>query len=142
MHCKEPEPYVITCTDGIIPYSETGGFNKTFRFKDDAPEKMKERSAVIQSQIEFDSYLDPTSFGNSPQIDFDSKTLLVGRRYNGQQPFVVSQEVTSDCGKKMIEYRVKLKSGSATVTGTAYYYAVIPKISDDTKVQFNVSLEL
>ncbi|MCE6993196.1 hypothetical protein [Dyadobacter sp. CY323] len=137
--CSEPKPYVVKCIDGIVPYEEAGGTIKSFSINNDDM-NLNERAIVIQSQIEYNSYLVSSSFGNSPQIDFRSKTLLVGRLHTVYSTGLLRQEIVSHCEKKIIDYNIELYKKADAGKGNTNYYAVIPKISEDTKVNFNVTI--
>ncbi|WAC14614.1 hypothetical protein [Dyadobacter pollutisoli] len=137
--CKEETPYVITCSDGAVPIEQfSGRFTSVFRFKNDI-DSLKQRKFVIRNEIEWRSYIEGSSFGGLPELDFERKTIILGRKFHSTNSPLVEQNIVSNCESKELTYHVTMKEGNEAVNGNTYYYAIIPKISDDTKVNVVVT---
>ena len=132
---EEDAPYIITCSDGIVPIENfPGNFEDAFKFRNDI-DSMEQRKFVIQSDTEWESYVTSIYGTGLPSVDFSKKTVIIGRLYHSIKSSITKQEIVSDCGKKEIYYKISLLEGSAADTGNAYFYAIIPKISEDTRVK-------
>lgn len=135
--CKE-DPYVITCKDGRVEYEELkdGEIVYFVNVKEDA--KFIQR--VIQSQSELEQSINLSNV--HIKVDFREKTLLAGRVYSSQRANLVRQEVISDCKDENITYTITLKYHEyLPESGYTKFFAVIPKISDKTKVQVIINYE-
>ncbi|CAG5074657.1 hypothetical protein DYBT9623_05344 [Dyadobacter sp. CECT 9623] len=135
--CKE-DPYVITCKDGLVEYQELmNGELVSFMNVKDA-DKVIQR--VIRSRSELEQSLDLSRV--NARIDFKEKTLLAGRIYSSQRANLIRQEVTSDCKREEITYSITLKYHQyLPESGYTKFFAIIPKISDKTKVKLIINYE-
>jgi hypothetical protein len=137
--CEEETPYIITCSDGAVPIEQFPATRAArFSFKNDI-ESLKQRKFVIQNEIEWRSYIEGNSFGGLPEVDFKRKTVILGRKYNSTNCALVKQNIVSDCEAKELTYHVVMKEGNAAISGTTYFYAIVPKIAEDTKVNVIVT---
>jgi hypothetical protein len=135
--CKE-DPYVITCKDGLVEYQELkNGELVSFMNVKDA-DKFIQR--VIRSRSELEQSIDFSRV--NAKIDFKEKTLLAGRIYSGQRTILVRQELTSDCKREEITYRITLKYHQyLPESGFTKFFAIIPKISEKTKIKYIIDYE-
>ena len=92
---------------------------------------------VIQSQAEYENYV--TCIVALPAIDFSEKTLLAGRMKTPEEDKIIKQSVTVDCNGIYL-YSVEIGGGIAAHPISVYYHALIPKISADAKVEFDIKL--
>ena len=76
--------------------------------------------------------------GTLPDIDFSRHTLLAGRYVASQMDWVERQRVYQDC-KGDVVFQVRLKQGGYMAATDVFYFAVIPRISSQTEVTFDVS---
>lgn len=133
--CKEEPPYIIICKDGPIEYIEFTKEPEAIPFlntkSDDSNEQL-----VIQSQSELERLINTKT--RPTKIDFRTQTLLAGRKYAITQAVVITQEIISDCKNTKIDYKISLKYTYLS-DGVAQYFAIIPKISEKTKVSFIVN---
>jgi len=129
--CKEEDPYIITCKDGPVEFQEPKdvglfGFNNVKEY-----DKFIKR--VIQSQLDLERYINLMRV--TPKINFKEKTLLAGLVYSSQQANLIRQEVTSNCTRNEITYRITLQYHQfLPQSGYTQFFAIIPKISDKTRV--------
>jgi hypothetical protein len=135
--CKD-DPYIITCKDGPVEYQEikNGELVSFMNVKDD--DKFIQR--VIRSRSELEQSIDLSRVNT--KIDFKEKTLLAGRIYSLQLANFVRQQVTSDCKREEITYRITLKYHQyLPEAGYTKFFAIIPEISDKTQVKFIIDYE-
>lgn len=71
-------------------------------------------------------------------IDFTRETLLAGRFNAKSGDGVIMRTVTRDCEKDVLLFRIQLKHGGAAAFTRVSYFAVVPRISESTKVNFEV----
>lgn len=90
---------------------------------------------IIRSQADYEKYVLCTN--SLPAIDFSQKTLLAGRTIAPYTDLIESQRVYKLCDGK-VTFEVKLNRGGYAAVTDVYYFAIIPKISDDTNVNFTV----
>lgn len=89
---------------------------------------------VIQNEEDYKSLV-----GNLfTTIDFTKETLLAGRFNAKSGDGVIKRIVTRDCEKSEVLFRIQLKHGSAAAFTRVSYFAVVPRISEGTKVNFQV----
>nr|WP_295928254.1 hypothetical protein [uncultured Dyadobacter sp.] len=131
--CKEDDEYLITCTDGQVSYQLlNGSLNPGARLKEfDREDSMIVR--VIQTEDEL--------FGNlqisflKTKIDFKRETLLVGVVRTHSLAQVVEQQVESKCASGEIILRTVVGIGGLSVADNVHIFAIVPKISPDTRVR-------
>jgi len=136
--CKEEDPYIITCKDGPVGFQEPKDMD-LFSFMN-VKEDDKFIKRVIQSQIELERYVDLTRI--TPKINFKEKTFLAGRVYSSQLANLIRQEITSNCNRNEITYRITLQYHQfLPESGYTQFFATIPKISDKTRVNVIIDYE-
>lgn len=91
---------------------------------------------VIQSQAEYEKYVLCESA--LPAIDFSKKALLAGRYIAAHMDWVENQRVYQDCNGKLV-FEVRLEKGGYTAVTEVFYFAGIPKVSNQTEVTFDIS---
>ncbi len=91
---------------------------------------------VIQTQTDYEKYFGCS--GTLPIIDFAKKTLLAGRYIETSACFVFDQSVYKDCRQNYF-FNVQLSAGSSQAFAKIPYFAIIPKISNKSKVTVNVT---
>lgn len=91
---------------------------------------------VIRSQADYKKY--GLCEGALPDIDFSRKTLLAGSFVAPYMDWVEQQRVYRDCEGDVV-FEVRLKRGGYTAVTEVFYFAVIPRISRQTEVAFDVS---
>lgn len=97
---------------------------------------------VINNQMEFESRFECRLGYELPDIDFSNKTLLAGSQLvGGICASILDQQVTKYANMKLIEYKINVKQGGFAEIGSAYYHALIPKISSDYNVKIEVNIE-
>src|SRR5690606_29842167 len=75
---------------------------------------------------------------NELNVDFSKYTLLIGKaRLPAVQGSLIDQNVEKGADGKY-NYNVEIMNGGYTAIGQFKFGVVIPKVPDDTKVQFNV----
>jgi hypothetical protein len=131
--CKEEEPYVITCMDGPVTF-------ELLRNQLNPPERLQHlndkdtiTTLIIQAEEQYYNYLNRGE--GLPAINFKEKTLLAGRVFSGLVAPIVKQTVDSDCMAKTVTLTLTMKYASTPIAGFTHYYAIVPKISDDTKLK-------
>jgi hypothetical protein len=93
-------------------------------------------NVLIQSQADYEKYmLCATSL---PDIDFSQKTLLAGRYVASHMDQVKHQRVYQECNGK-VKFEVRLDKGGYTAVTDVFFFAVVPKISSQAEVIFDVS---
>ncbi len=90
---------------------------------------------IIKSQSEYENYISCSP--SSPVVDFNEKTLLAGRMKTPNEDRIINQSVTFDCNGNYL-YNVEIGYGIATHPIDVYYFAVIPKILPETRIDFNI----
>lgn len=107
-----------------------------------------DRYLVINSQEELDQYIVFNHKDNGPciqlieelDIDFSKWTLLVGRkRISHIEGELIKQDVFNLDNN--ITYEVTIKNGGYTAIGQFRFGVVIPKISKNTNVNFDITVE-
>ncbi len=133
MNCKNEKPYIISCMDGNIDFQILGKSLDQAPFVQNVSDKDTVSSLIIQTEDDYYHYV--TSGNSLPVINFNEKTLLAGRSRNGMKPLVIGQEVNSNCTGKTITFRITMTRAGQS-GGFTSYFAIIPKISSETKVNF------
>ncbi|WP_159471646.1 hypothetical protein [Dyadobacter sp. 3J3] len=130
-NCKPTEPYVYVCEDGFMDY-ETGESIRHFQSIINPKDSLV--TLVIKTDADYKKYIVDT-----PQkVNFSNQTLLVGRIHTPMPGSVVKQSIKSHCISNEIYFDVQYK---VNIDGTANesevpFYAVIPRISEETRVRF------
>jgi hypothetical protein len=88
---------------------------------------------IIQTQEDFDKHV---LCSVTHSVDFSKYTLLAGTYLTANIDHVISQTVTKTCDE--YKYVSAIGGGVSTSSALVSYFAVIPKISDDAKVTFEV----
>jgi hypothetical protein len=131
--CKEEENYLITCTDGQLNYRLLNGdLNPGARLKEfDRDDSMI--VTMIRTEDELFSNLQ-ISFLET-KIDFKRETLLVGVVRTHSLAQVIEQQVESRCASREIILRTVVRIGGVPSTDYVHIFAIIPKISAETRVR-------
>lgn len=129
--CKPNEPYVYVCRDGLIDYQKT---DKLRYFQSIINPKDSLVTLVIRTDDDYKKNI----ADRLEKIDFSNKTLLAGRIRAGMPGYVAKQSVKSYCTAKEIYFDVEyvVNIAGETVISEIPFYAIIPKISEETKVRF------
>ena len=139
-NCKE-DPYIYVCKEGIVEYQLLAPFEEpNHSLKNlDAPPDIKGSSVnlLIESEDEYRTYV--SSKRVLPKIDFKRQTLLAGMSYNTTIAVVVGQQILSKCSSNEIFFTIDQKFGNQQIGGVTYYFAIIPKMSVETKVRFVIN---
>jgi len=102
----------------------------------------KDTRFVINSQSEYESLFECDSGYRLPTIDFSKYTLLAGSQaVGGICPTILSQDVLKYSETNKIVYKVQVKEGGYAALGSAYFYALIPKIEQQYNIEFIVAVE-
>ena len=131
--CRD-EPYVVTCSDGPVNYR---------MLNDDLNPgaSLKEPSSsdtitvrVIQTADELFNHVH-VGFLRT-KIDFEKETVLVGMVRTHSLAMVSAQQVESKCASNEIVLRATVKVGGVPSHDRVHVLAIVPKISDQTRVRF------
>jgi len=90
---------------------------------------------IIQSQVDYEKYLECSD--TLPSINFSEHTLLAGRLKAPNMDRVVKQTFSQDCTDRYLYY-VEIGSGVATMPSDVYYFAIVPKIIDESTLRFEI----
>jgi hypothetical protein len=74
--------------------------------------------------------------GALPPIDFSKHTLVAGKFTTANQDRIASQKIEKNCDS--YHYTVFVHPSILTATGVINHFAIIPKISNETNVRFNI----
>lgn len=104
--------------------------------------EIKNLNLKINSQEDYEKYFD-CKIDFSPEIDFSRYTLLTGSRIvNCIYPKLVLQKILVDDKNKTIQFKAQFEydSGCYTSFGVIYFHALIPKLDNNYKVNFNIDI--
>lgn len=100
----------------------------------------KEFNLEINNQVDFEKYFDCKK-DFSPQIDFSQYTLLAGSRIvSCIYPDLVSQEITVENKTVYFNAQFEYDSGCYPSFGVIYFHALVPKLDNNYKVNFNIKI--
>ena len=102
----------------------------------------KDFNLEINTQEEFEEYFD-CKIDFSSQIDFSQYTLLAGSRMvSCIYPNLVLQKILVDDENKTVQFKAQFayNSGCYPSFGVIYFHALIPKLDNNYKVNFNIDI--
>jgi hypothetical protein len=89
---------------------------------------------IIQTQDDYEKYIECS--GILASINFSDKTLLAGRLKTSYEDKIIMQSYTQDC--KRYVFHVEIGLGVAAAPSNVFYFAIVPKITDESKVMFDI----
>ncbi len=104
----------------------------------------KEKQFIIRSEDsyhKFQEYAECLFIDNWPVVDFEKHSLLAG---NTNAPTIsesMDQSVKYVCNDDKIIYYIKIKCSGLTAIEPIFYWTLIPKISSEIKVEFEIVFE-
>ncbi|HYK76772.1 MAG TPA: hypothetical protein VEV16_07335 [Daejeonella sp.] len=102
--------------------------------------RVEDRFLVINSKSEF-LELAEKPVKEEVNIDFKQYTLFVGKkRLTAINGTLMSQNVARDCDANKYIYHVQIKNGGYTALGNFVFGALIPKVQNSGRVDFNVEV--
>lgn len=94
----------------------------------------QEVHVIIRSQADLEKFVDCSQLLS---IDFNEKTVLAGAFWTTTTNFVRRQKVFKRCDEYV--YEVDIQQGAGTAVTQAHYFVVLPRISANASVTFDVS---
>ncbi|GLU51258.1 hypothetical protein [Dyadobacter frigoris] len=130
-NCKPSEPYVYVCHDGLIDYEKVESLR---HFQSIINPNDSLVTLVIRTDEDYKKYI----VDRQEKIDFSNKTLLAGRIRTPMSGYIARQSVKSYCisGEIYFDVQYVVNKDGITVFSEVPFYAIIPKISEETKVRF------
>ncbi len=131
----------------ISPLGELGFGADTLACHNDCGNAIdyKGKQFIIQSDNDYNEllvYAECLLISNWPQIDFDQSTVLAGVSItNTICKSITGQSVKKVCKDNNLIYSVNISGGGYTALGAVYYWVLIPKISADQEVEFQILIE-
>ncbi len=102
-------------------------------------QKVEDKFFVINSQEDFDRN---TSFAHNNEqmnINFDTYTLLIGKKALGGVPGkLIKQDVSLSCDSTELTYNVEIQNGGYTAIGNFIFGVLIPKSNATVKLNVDV----
>ena len=134
----DDKPFVISCSNGDVQYNTVykGSFGAPHFSGLDGGKFTT--NLVIQHDGEYyEKYF--FNDGNLPRINFRENTLLAGRIYDEMGVTIKNIKIENDCDKGITYAKIEAINGHENNTSfTDTYAVIIPKISEKTKVKFEL----
>lgn len=90
---------------------------------------------IIQTEDEYEKYIECSN--TLPSINFSDKTLLAGRLKTPYQDKIIKQSYSQDCKNRYL-FHVEIGWGVAAAPSNVFYFAIVPKITDESKLMFDI----
>ncbi len=140
--CKPEEPYVITCSDGLIAWERlppTGGFSLQ-NVGDASGSVPKNLKLIIQYQLDYERYVRPVEY--LANIDFERKTLIIVRT-NSRLIFKEAPKLSINCKEKAIRWTQNASipvNLNVELSETNLFVVLIPKVEDRTRLIYEENI--
>ncbi|QRQ99794.1 hypothetical protein [Dyadobacter sandarakinus] len=131
--CKSDAPYTYSCQDGAVAFELLNDELNPRAYLYD-PGQQKQSYRIIQDNDELYKLVHIAYLRK--KVDFKSKSLIVISINLETVASVTQLDIEADCQKKKLIIDANLKYASTPETITSYVFAIVPKVTPNTTIQF------